>query len=42
LPLRFTIPYSVATYIMSVRDVVTMLPFVIFRTMRLHLASRFS
>ena len=34
LPLRFTIPYSVTTYMMSERGVVTMLPGVRLRTIR--------
>ena len=42
LPFRFVMPYSVATYIMSERGVVTMLPLVSDNTMRLRLAPRFS
>jgi len=38
LPFRFTMPYSVTTYIMSVRGVVTMLPLVNDNTMRLRRA----
>lgn len=40
LPFRLTMPYSVTTYIMSLRGVVTTLPGVRFNTMRLLRAPR--
>jgi len=41
-PFRFTMPYSVTTYIMSARVVVTVLPGVSVGTIRLRRAPRYS